>query len=230
MGVLAPMVDMAAGSASRRHLTNAWQVTSDMWLHEVAPLDPEGGGPIEVVAWDMRIGGRSMVFGCDVTQVGREVATASLEFTRIRREASPYEKRPIGTSGKPVAVGSGPLMDRPLGEVMRFETGEGAVRLTRHDEVTNSIGTIQGGAIAMLADAAAVDHVGSGRVVDLHFRFLGQTGAGPAIATCRTIRSDATSSTVSVEIVDSSAEDTVVGWAIVRLEDIASGNTMEEAQ
>lgn len=217
LGVLAPMVDIGAASAARLHLGDEWVVTSDMWIHEMAPLDAASSDRVSIVAWDLRIGGRSLVIGCDVAQGDREIATGTLEFTRIRRDASPFKGREIGTEEHPIRIGSGPLLDVSLAEVMAFEYGDNGVGLSRHARVSNSVGTLQGGAIAMLADAAAVHHVSGGRVVDLHFRFLGQTAEGPAVGRCRTVRRDTSGVTVSVEIVDSSARDALVGWAIVRV-------------
>ncbi|MCB0993317.1 MAG: hypothetical protein KDB16_20240 [Acidimicrobiales bacterium] len=218
LGVLAPMVDIGSASAARRHLGDEWIVTSDMWVHEMSPIDIGSAERISIVAWDLRIGKRSLVIGCEVAQGEREIATGTLEFTRIRRDASPFKGRELGTPGAPVPIGSGPLLDVDLGQVLQFEYGADSVGLSRHAKVANSVGTLQGGAIAMLADAAAVHHMGGGRVVDLHFRFLGQTGEGPAVGRCRTVRSDSAGATVSVEIVDASAADALVGWAIVRVE------------
>lgn len=217
VGALVPMVDIMAGTLSGKAFAPDWQTTTDVWIHEIQPLT---SGPITMDMSMLRLGKRNLVVRSDVFGGGEAVATSTIEFTRINRSASPHSLDSGPQVGEPFRIGSGPTLDRPLHEACRFITvAPGVIDLEKSDFVRNSMGTLQGGAATLLAEAAALSVVdvepGSApRVVDLHYRFLAQTKEGPARATATVLRESAVGATVSIELIDRSAGDNVVGWAV----------------
>ncbi len=220
LGSLVPMVDMIAGSVAARHADGDWMATSNLWISERSPLDPDGG-PLGLTNRLLRAGKRLIVVVSEVTQSGRPIASATAEFARIRRDAALHEITPAKDSGDWKRFGSGPLLDQRLDDACGIEivgAATGVARLAHHSFVSNSIGTIQGGAAALLADAAACAMIGGGaRVVDLSFRFLAQTGVGPAETRGEVLRSNDLGATIKLEVVDA-ADGTLVGWAIAQVE------------
>ncbi len=218
VGALVPIVDLVSGARAARTADGDWLVTSDAWLYERAPIE---GGPIELQTRLLRAGKRSTVVATEVTAGGRPAISATFEFSRIRRDATSLDTGPAGQPGEWVRLGSGPLLDVPLEQACGFrvvDAGAGVVEIDRSEFVNNSIGTLQGGVIAMLADVSAATLIGpDARTVELHFRFLDQTADGPARATAEVLRTDSAGAAVKVEIVDVST-GRLVGWANCRVE------------
>ena len=221
MGALSPIVDLVAGSAAGLVSTGDWLVTSDLVLYERQPLSP---GRVTVETEIVRAGKRSVIVG---VEVGSEAepglgVTGSVAFSRIRREASPHVTTDPAPAGEWVRLGSGDLLGSPIeaacGLVVIEADGGAAVEVGRSPFVANSIGTLQGGVVALLADAAAAVTIGPGaRTVDMQFRFLAQTGDGPARATGEIVRSDNSASMVKVTVVDQ-ADGALVGLAVCRVQ------------
>ena len=218
MGALVPIVDLVAGARAGRLAGGDWMATSDVWLHERAPLR---AGPIELHTRVLRAGKRTVVVALEVDGGGRAAVSATVEFSRIRREASPHQTTEAGVSEGWTRLGSGPLLDRPLEDACGFrvlDPDRGEVELARSPFVANSIGTLQGGVVALLGDVAASAAVGHGaRTVDLQFRFLAQTGDGPARTHAEIVRRERGLATVRVEVVDA-ADGVLVGWAVCSVE------------
>lgn len=217
VGPLVPLVDVVGGSCLTRHLDGDWMATSDVWIHERHPL---GDGDIELEATVLRAGSRSLVAAVEIRSGGTPSAHATVEFTRIRRDSSRHSGVPASPTGEWRRMGSGPLLDRPVDEacgIRVVDASIGHAEVDRADFVANSIGTLQGGVVALLADASATAMVGNtARTVDLQFRFLAQTGVGPAKATGEILRTDLDGTVVRVEVVDKN-DDALVGWAVCRV-------------
>ena len=247
VGALVPIVDLVAGARATRTARGDWLATADVWLSSRDPRrgsagsDPSdrgeprgaGAGPAPVAGGPevdgrslslttrlLRAGKRSTVVAVEVSAGGSPLASSSVEFSRIRREATSHD--PVGPAdpGAWSRLGSGPLLDRPLEEACGFrvvDAAAGVVEVDRAPFVNNSIGTLQGGVVALLADVAAAATVGpDARTVDLQFRFLDQTGDGPARTSAELVRRDAAGSVVRVEVTDASTAG-LVGWAVCRV-------------
>lgn len=217
VAALVPLVDIMAGTLAGKAFSPDWQTTTDVWVHEIQPLE---ASPITMDMATLRLGKRNLVVRADVYGGGQPVATSTIEFTRISRSASPHTLKNGPSIGESFTIGSGPLLDQGLHDACEFTVVEpGVVELEKSEFVRNSMGTLQGGAAALLAEVAAVSAARTEtrpvpRVVDLHYRFLGQTREGPARATATTLRDGNAGATVSVEIVDRSQDDAIVGWAV----------------
>ncbi len=217
VGPLVPIVDAVAGSCVSRHLDGDWMATTDVWLYERQPL---GGGGITVEAHVLRAGKRSLVAAVEVFSAGVAAAHGSVEFSRIRREASRHRGRPADATGEWRRMGEGPLLDHQIEQACGIRVVDPDIGLAEVDRagfVANSIGTLQGGVVALQAEVSAAAIVGpDARTVDLQFRFLAQTGVGPARATAEVIRTDRDGTVVRVEVIDAD-NDTLVGWAVCRV-------------
>lgn len=214
VGALVPIVDLVAGARASDLAGGDWMATSDVWLHERTPVE---SAPIEITTRVLRAGKRTIITAVDVRAGGRDALVTTVEFTRIRREASKHRTTEARVADGWTRLGSGPLLDEPLEAACGFrlvEAGSGVVELGRSPFVANSTGTLQGGAVALLADVAAADLVGpEARTVDLQYRFLAPTGDGPARTAAEVIRVDGPHHTVKVEVADAS-DGRLVGWAI----------------
>lgn len=217
IGSLVPFVDLVAGVRSTALTEGDWLATSDIWLNERATI---ASGPITAGVRVLRAGRRTIVSAVEVEAGGRSVASGTIEYTRIRREASNHASTETRHGDGWNRVGSGALLDRPLEEACGFrlvDPEHGVVELGRSAFVANSTGTLQGGVVALLADVSAATLVGpEARTVDLHYRFLAPTGDGPARSRAELVRVDGRDHTVRVEVVDG-ADDTLVGWAVCRV-------------
>jgi acyl-coenzyme A thioesterase PaaI-like protein len=217
VGCLVPIVDLVAGSAAARLTEGDWLVTTDVWLYERNPLN---GGRIEAESRLLRSGKRSTVMAVEVTAAGVPIVSSTISFSRIRRDAANVSADTPRPDGEWIRLGSGPLLDEPLETACRFrrvEPGSGIVEIDRSPFVNNSIGTLQGGVVALLADVAAADLVGPrARTTELQFRFLAQTADGPARTNAEVVRRDGDGVTVNVEVTDSS-DGRLVGWATCRV-------------
>lgn len=222
VGALVPIVDLVAGTRAARTVEGDWLATADIWLFERSPIDPASivSDSIGLTTRLLRAGKRSTVVAVEIEAGSTPIASSTVEFSRIRRDATTLNSRSPGEPDQWVRVGSGPMLDQPLERACGFrvvDRATGAVEVHREEFVNNSIGTLQGGVIALLADVSAATLIGPGsRTVDLHFRFLDQTGRGPALAVAEIVRTDTDGHTVKVEVVDTST-DRLVGWANCRV-------------
>ena len=100
---------------------------------------------------------------------------------------------------------------------MRFPD-DGTIEMDAHDAVRNgAVGTIQGGAQAMMAEVAAERALaGRGRylVCDLHLRYLSALKVGPAVARSEVLPGDELRPVVRVSILDGGADGRLVSTAI----------------
>ncbi|MEZ5229916.1 MAG: hypothetical protein R2710_25605 [Acidimicrobiales bacterium] len=210
-----------ASVASRHAAEVRWQ-PPNLWISERAPIAPDGG-PIEISNRLLRAGKRLIVVACEVSQGDRPVATSTVEFARIRREASRHDIPAANDDGAWRRFGNGPVLSRPLEEACGIEVvdaGRGIrstaarpvrVEQHRHDPRRRSS--------AARRCRCVCDVVGSNaRVVDLAFRFLAQTGERAGRTRGEIVRREECGwAMVRVEVVDA-ADGALVGWAMVAVE------------
>ncbi|MEZ5167424.1 MAG: hypothetical protein R2695_13390 [Acidimicrobiales bacterium] len=87
--------------------------------------------------------------------------------------------------------------------------GPGRLRLEKSDYVRNSFGTVNGGILALAAEAAATSAAGAGIALDLQIHYLEQIGDGPVAVTADVVRTHSGFSRCAVRLVDLSTERTV---------------------
>jgi acyl-coenzyme A thioesterase PaaI-like protein len=98
------------------------------------------------------------------------------------------------------------------------DTRAGQLELARTPYVSNSIGTINGGALAVLAEAAA-EALRPGMVAtDMQIHYLSQVKAGPARTVGTVLRDAADHSVVTMQLVDAGNDDQLLAVATVTLQ------------
>lgn len=153
------------------------------------------------------------------------VATGLVTFARIPRTAAP------GMEGYDPASWVGQVRHRPVADpvvgsvaerigVVVTDAAAGVAELPRTPYVLNSIGTINGGAIAVLAETAAEAMHPDTRAVDVSIHYLAQVRAGPARTTGTRVRDGVGHHVVRIDVVDAGSADHVLAVATVTLEPV----------
>jgi acyl-coenzyme A thioesterase PaaI-like protein len=113
-------------------------------------------------------------------------------------------------------VAAGSMYER-MGLVV-IDAERGVVELARSRYVINSLGSINGGALAVMIEAAA-EAMRPGLVAtDMQLHYLSQVKAGPARTTGRISRDGADHSVVTIEVVDAGHHDQLLTAATVTLQ------------
>jgi acyl-coenzyme A thioesterase PaaI-like protein len=108
--------------------------------------------------------------------------------------------------------------DRPFAEQLGARVvGPGVVEMDRDPYVLQPAGTIQGGAVALVAELAA-SSVSGGAVTDLQIRYLSAVRVGPARSSARRLAPDV----VRVEVRDAGRHDRLTAVAIARVSSLSS--------
>lgn len=241
-GVVLSLVDMAASDPAMAASRPDWVATQDMAVHGAARLDE---GPVVVDAHLVRVGKKVVAVAADVydghgvddlaaLRAGidrRSSGTGStptltgsglVTFARLPGAAAPGmdDYDPARWVGAVRHRSSGAPSERSLRERMGLELldrASGRLALECTPYVANSIGTISGGAQAMLIEAAA-GTVRPGMVAaDVQLHYLSQVEAGPAVTRATVLRDAADHTVVRVEVVDAGNDDRVLTLATVTL-------------
>lgn len=243
VGVLATLVDVGASDPALASSTD-WTATQNLSIHATGWLT---GGPVVVDNRLVRLGTKAIVVAADVydgrgiedfdaLEAAIDAARARAErpevhlgarglvtFARLPRSAASdvddYDPAAwVGEiryrqSAQPVA---GTLRDEMGLRVLDATTGE--LELERTPYVANSIGTINGGAQAMMIEAAA-EAMRPGQVAtDLQIHYLSQVKVGPARSRGSVSRDGADHAVATVELVDAGHGDQLLALATVTLQ------------
>jgi acyl-coenzyme A thioesterase PaaI-like protein len=160
---------------------------------------------------DLRLAGHArMTFA-------RIPASASASANRIDRSGAATPRQGIHHPG---SAFDDPMFDK-VG-IRLVDAAAGIVECPRSDYIRNSFGTINGGVIGVIAEAAtepAARHASGAPLVarDLQVHYLSQTKVGPARTATRVLRADARQAVADVRIVDAGNDDTVLALATVTL-------------
>jgi acyl-coenzyme A thioesterase PaaI-like protein len=200
LGVLATVIDMAAGGLSRRQADPDWVATSDIAIDLAAPIPP---GPCRI---DCRLArrGRALVTleidlsagieGSDDCARRHGLATAAFAVLpnpgRDQGSGARGDGRDLGAGDEvsrdtantrgPIAHTPSARAPLPLHERLRVrvvDPARGAIEASLDDYVRNTFGALQGGVVAVLGEAAML--AASGRPLSalaVRYRSLGRTG------------------------------------------------------
>ena len=245
VGVLASLFDVGASDPALAACRPDWTATQNLSVHGSGPLTE---GPIVVDSRLVRVGKKVVVVAADIydahgitdfeafmaaiesagttSEIRPSLAaTGLLAFARLPGGAAAHEHAydPAAWVGQvrhspPPNAPTGPL-DQRLGlEVLDAATGR--LRLERTPYVANSIGTINGGIQAVMAQRAA-EAMRPGLVAaDLQVHYLAQVSAGPAVTSGRIVRDARDHSVVSVELADAGNDNKLLTLATVTLRSI----------
>lgn len=243
VGTLATLIDIAASDPALAGCRPDWVATQDLSVFGAAQVTE---GPIVIDCQLVRVGKKVIIvsarvydghgledFGAlaaaiDTPAADRDgpvtlAAAGLVTFARLPRTAaiSAADYDPSSWIGqirhRPVPVPPrGSVYDRlNLGLV---DAATGQLDLARTSYVANSIGTINGGAQAMLIETAAQTMRPELTATDLQIHYLSQVTAGPARSIGTVIRDAADHSVVNVRLVDAGNDDRSLALATVTLQ------------
>ncbi len=183
-GIVATAVDAIGGGLAATAAAPGWIATADLTLHIVAP---PAGTRLEVLGRVARAGRTTVVIEAEVRgNRGAALAgMATMTFSVLERRAGNPVLTPPDEEGSENArqmmandgSGFGQCAYDAFGIA---ETRAGEVQLTPAPYIENSLGAVQGGVLASLADAAAVSALGPGfETVDLHLFYISLAKVGP---------------------------------------------------
>lgn len=242
VGMLLTLVDLAASYAALASCRPDWTATQNLSLHSARPLT---AGPIVLDARIVRIGSKSVVVATDVYDgrgeedfdvlhgaiaqadgggtAGPSLAgTGLVTFARLPRPTArgvdDYDPAQwVGQVRHPPtdAAVEGTIYDRLGFRVLDARTGRLELDRTRY--VSNTIGTINGGAQAVLIEAAA-EAARPGMVAsDLQIHYLAQLKTGPARTATTVVRDAADHTVMDVALLDGGNDDEVITLGTVTL-------------
>ncbi|MDW3217586.1 MAG: hotdog fold thioesterase [Acidimicrobiales bacterium] len=190
VGVLATMVDVTGAAIALASIRPDWIATSDLGVHVVRPIER---GEVEVTCTPLRVGARSIVVDARIVDDHRSLcAVGRMAFARIPGSATAATMdEAVGDETVHHAIDGGRPIADPIDELCGFTpVGPGQLRFDKGDYVRNSFGTVNGGVLALAADAAAASACGGGSAVDLQIHYLEQIGDGPVGVTGEVVRDD----------------------------------------
>jgi acyl-coenzyme A thioesterase PaaI-like protein len=243
--VLVTLADVVASDPALAACNPDWTATLDLSLHGVGWLTE---GPVVVETRLVRVGkkivvvaadaydGRGqhdlerLVTGIDAVREGAAgsgvpalAATGLVTFARLPRAAA------SGIDDHDPASWVGQVRRRAVGHpvegtiyermgIRSIDPAAGAHELDRTSYVVNSIGTINGGAQAILLQVAAEGLRPGMAARDIEVHYLSQVEAGPARTRGRVLRDGDDHSVVRVELVDAGADDQLLALATITLQ------------
>lgn len=224
-GVWAALADTIGGALATRAVRPNWVATSDLSVHIFASI---AAGEITARARLLRQGRRTAVIEVELFSSATPaepvgLATVGFSVLEARGELQRADS-PEGASrtefAHPNRVLSEDILKRVGVRWIDATAGQLSVELTPY--LRNTLGAVQGGALALLADAAgeargrAEGHE-SGATRDLTLHYLAQGKTGPLETRTRVLAREGRSTLVRVEIVDRGENDRLILTATNRV-------------
>ncbi len=217
--VLSFVIDAVAGIILDQD-PDSWTFTSDMSVRMRATPAP---GRIVATNTVMRRGRRSATCRVELVAAdGRSIGTGAIGFVSVPRKEGDPPKLLVRPEQAPILFQGVGQLARPLREEAGIEVIDaagGVVQVEVTAELRNPAGTLQGAMVALVAEAAAEDLVGTRFgspvvVADLDLRYLGQARVGP-VRTRTRLLGDGPGAPIEIELVDLST-DTVTTLVYAR--------------
>jgi acyl-coenzyme A thioesterase PaaI-like protein len=202
LGVLATMLDVSGAGIALHAIAPDWIATADLQAHLIRPVP---GGIVAVQCRPLRVGARRVVVDAEMRDGdGVLCGTGRMAFARIPGSATKAKLDGV-TDAETTHItmdGGQPITDSVTERCGMNPVGPGQLRFDKSPYVENSFGTVNGGVLALAADAAAVSACGGGSARDLHIHYLEQIGAGPVGVTAEVVRDDESGRLCAVRIED----------------------------
>jgi acyl-coenzyme A thioesterase PaaI-like protein len=232
LGVIGAMIDSAGAVVALGAASPDWIATADL---AYTTIEPVREGPVIVSSRLVRAGATIIVIGVDVLdghgsdapEGGRACGSGLMTFSRIPASASAVKVNPFTNIGVRTSNAlEHSWLDVPLHDKIGLrvvDAAAGVVEVDKSDYVRNSFGTINGGAICMVFEAAAelAARAAAGDrpyvAADLSVHYLAQTRTGPARTSCRVLRHDASHAVCELTLVDAGSDDLLLALATVTL-------------
>ena len=206
LGVLATLIDVSGAGIALRAVAPDWIATADLQAHMIRPVR---SGSVRIACRPLRLGARRAVVEASITDDNGEVCgTGRMAFARIPGSATKVVVADAADteSVRPPMDGGRPIVDDIIALCGMVPVGPGQLRFDTAPYIENSFGTVNGGVLALAAEAAAISAAGSTHARDLHIHYLEQIGDGPVAVTAEVIRDDADSQLCTVRIEDRSSQ------------------------
>ncbi len=176
--ILATQADMVGGALSNRACAPRIPITVDLTVHR---LDAYGTGRMSMVGRLLRAGSRTTV--AEVVFFAGDERPLVVSHSTFMPAPDPKDSQPFGGDRD----GGPPSLTVPFVEQLGVRVlSPGTAQLDRTTYTMQPTGTIQGGAVAALAEVAAETATGAG-VRDLELRYLAAVRVGPARATAEVL-------------------------------------------
>jgi uncharacterized protein (TIGR00369 family) len=218
-GAYATLVDVIGGGLAAVAAQPDWIATADLTLHVARPVR---AGTVEARARVLRAGRTTVVIEValhaddtsgDPRFATTQIGLATMSFSVLpRRDSNPDigSARPVGpsTMALPGSCMTAPYLERLGAGVVDRAAGRLVVPVT--DWARNSLGALQGGAAAAVAEASAEvalrAAIGAPLVVtDLHVTYLSLNRVGPVETAATVLGTGPGCGTASVHLVDTGA-------------------------
>jgi uncharacterized protein (TIGR00369 family) len=214
-GALATLVDVIGGGLAAQTAQPDWIATADLTLHLAGAAT---SGSVEARARVAHSGRTTVVI--EVTlhdREGSEIGRATMSFARLPRRVSNPDISSSMTSSTSSMARPDSCLQRPLSDeigIRVVDAPSGVVEAPVLEWSRNSLGSMQGGAVAVVTDAAAqaaADHSGAGPVVvtDLQLTYLALARVGPIRTRVDVLDARPGVVAARVELIDCGADDRV---------------------
>jgi acyl-coenzyme A thioesterase PaaI-like protein len=229
VGVMAALVDLAGAAVALSSALPDWIATADLSYTAVAPVTE---GPLVLSAHLVRAGSKILVVGVDVADgqgsevPGPLVGRGRMSFARIPGSATVVDPARIAerpgrfANALPTSGFTAPVLEQTGVRVV--DAAAGVLEIDRTDYTRNSFGSLNGGTIALVAEAAATEavHAAGHHLVatDVQVHYLAQTEVGPGRTAATILRGDHRSARVDVAVVDAGNRDRLLALVGVGLE------------
>jgi len=212
-GALATLVDVIGGGLAASAAAPGWIATADLTLALVGAARP--GSVVEARAVVLRAGRTTVVIEVAlVDETERDIGIATMSFAVLpRRDTNPdveLIRDSPSTMARPESSLVHPLLDE-LGVQVR-DAARGVVDVPVRDWCLNSMGAMQGGVVATVAEVAAEAalRVATNEpvvVTDLAVTYLGFGRVGPVRSAVDVLSTGDGHGSARVELVDAGAEN-----------------------
>jgi len=227
-GALATLVDVIGGGLAANAAAPDWIATADLTLHLVRGA--AAGTTVEARGEILRAGRTTVVMEVSlVDDAERALGLATMSFSVLPRRESNPDIGAVRGQGPATMATNASRLDVPLFDALRAEVVDadlGILAVPVSDWSQNSMGAMQGGVVAMVAEYAAETalRAASGQslvVADLQLTYLGFGRVGPVRTQADVLGLDAATGrgVVRVDLVDAGAENramTVARVAAIR--------------
>jgi uncharacterized protein (TIGR00369 family) len=220
-GALATLVDVIGGGLAATVAHPNWIATADLTLHLVGAAS---SGSVEARARVAHAGRTTVVIEVDLYEhTGRAIGIATMSFAVLARRADNPDISTSMTSGPSTMARVGSRLHASLLdelEIRMIDRGRGELDAPIAEWSRNSLGAMQGGAVAIIVDAAAeaasTAAAGTNLVVtDLQLTYLALARVGPLRTRADVLSSSAGAVTSHVELVDLGADQRLTSVARV---------------
>lgn len=220
-GALATLVDVIGGGLAATTAQPDWIATADLTLHLVGEAT---SGSVAAQARVVHAGRTTVVIEVELRDgAGTEIGLATMSFAVLPRRAENPDVSTSMTAGPTTMALAGSRLDAPLLDMLDvrvIDASRGVLEVPVGDWSRNSLGAMQGGAVATIIDAATEVAVRAATgeplvVTDLQITYLALGRVGPIRTRVEVIGAGPGHATARVELVDAGAGSRVTSVARV---------------